>query len=193
LHYVASYGYFVVAANSRSVGSGTPQPMLHALDYAAAANMDKSSPYYGKLDMSMVGAMGHSQGGAATVTASADSRIKDIIIFNAAQSASKPFLAISGQMDITGFTAMTMATAVNGATVPGAYLFYDNPAGMGYLRGHLVLMLSPERVDGPTKDWWEMVFRNDTTAKAQFAGSSCGLCSSMSSSTFQFGANSLIK
>ncbi len=74
LRYVASYGYFVVAANDRQVGTndttgtGSTQPMLRALDYAAAANMDSTSPYYQKLDMTKVGAMGHSQGGSATVT-----------------------------------------------------------------------------------------------------------------------------
>ncbi|HZT53877.1 MAG TPA: hypothetical protein VE995_05810, partial [Gaiellaceae bacterium] len=70
LRYVASYGYFVIAANSRWVGSGTEQ--LHALDYAAAANKDPSSPYYGKLDLTKIGIMGHSQGGMSTVAASSD-------------------------------------------------------------------------------------------------------------------------
>src|SRR6201999_4110898 len=58
LRYIASYGFFVIAANSREVATGAD--MLHALDFAAAANMDPKSPYYQKLDMSRVGAMGHS-------------------------------------------------------------------------------------------------------------------------------------
>jgi hypothetical protein len=200
LRYVASYGYFVIAANSRQVGSnntsgmGNAQPMLRALDYAQAANMDSSSPYYKKLDFSKVGAMGHSQGGAATVTAASDSRIKDIIIFNASDSASKPYLAISGDMDITGFSVSGMQMAVNAATVPGAFLYYHNPAGASgdALKGHLVLMLTPERVTGPTVAWWNMWFNSDATAKAQFTPSgSCGLCSS--SSDYAYGANSMLK
>jgi Chlorophyllase enzyme len=200
LRFVASYGYFVVAANERQVGTanttgtGSAQPMLRALDYAAAANMDSTSPYYQKLDMTKVGAMGHSQGGSATVTAASDSRIKDIIIFNAADSASKPFLAISGDMDITGFSAAGMAMAANSATVPGAYLFYHNPTGASAdaLKGHLVLMLAPERVTGATTAWWEMMFRSDAASKAQFLpASTCGLCTD--TTDYAYGANSMLK
>jgi hypothetical protein len=176
LRYVASYGYFVIASNSRFVGSGTEQ--MRALDYAAAANMDSSSPYYGKLDMSKVGAMGHSQGGTSTqAAANADSRILYAIDFNLADSGiNKPYLAVSGDMDITGFTSSGMASAINGASVPAAYMFYHNPVGMGSLKGHLVLMLTPERVTQQTVAWWEMWFRNDATSKADFVGSSCGFC-----------------
>jgi hypothetical protein len=200
LRYVASYGFFVIAANERQVGTndttgtGSAQPMLRALDYAAAANMDSTSPYYQKLDMSKVGAMGHSQGGSATVTAASDSRVKDIIIFNAADTASKPFLAISGDMDITGFSASGMAMAANSASVPGAYLFYHNPSGTSAdsLKGHLVLMLTPERVTGPTVAWWQMMFNADAAAKAQFLpASTCGLCTH--SSDYAYGANSKLQ
>ena len=99
LRYVASYGYVVVAANSRWVGSGTPAPMLHALDYAAAANADSTSPYYGKLDMTKVGAMGHSQGGEATASAASDSpRSRRHHLFNAVDSGvAKPYLEYLGR------------------------------------------------------------------------------------------------
>ena len=196
LRYVASYGYFVIAANSRWVGSGTEQ--MRALDYAAAANMDSSSPYYGKLDMSRVGAMGHSQGGSSTVSAAnADSRILDAIVFNASDSGvNKPYLAVSGDQDITGFTASSMASAINGASVAAAYLYYHNPAGMGSLKGHLPLMLTPERVVNPTVAWWEMMFRSDAASKNYFVGSTCLLCT-MDASTdvgsADYGANTLLK
>jgi hypothetical protein len=202
LRYIASYGYVVVAANMRQVGTnntsgtGSAQPMLRALDFAAAANMDSASPYYQKLDMTKVGAMGHSQGGAATVTAASDSRVKDIIIYNAADTGPKPYLALSGDMDVTGFSAAGMQMAITAAsvTVPAAYLYYHNPAGTSAdaLKGHLVLMLTPERVTGPSVAWWEMMFRNDATSKAQFTpASTCGLCTH--SSDYAYGANSYLK
>ncbi len=200
LRYVASYGYVVVAANMRQVqtnntsGTGSAQPMLRALDFAAAANMDSTSPYYQKLDMTKVGAMGHSQGGAATVTAASDSRVKDAIIFNAADSASKPFLAISGDMDITGFSVAGMTQAINSASAAGAFLYYHNPSGTSAdaLKGHLVLMLTPERVTTPTVAWWEMFFRGDAASKAQFLPSgTCGLCTH--SSDYAYSANSMLK
>jgi hypothetical protein len=183
LRYVASFGFFVVAANSREVGTG--KEPLHALDFAAAANADSSSPYYGHLDLTKVGVMGHSQGGQSTIAAASDSRVKDVIIFNYGPSASKPFLAISGDMDVTGETAASMAAAVNAAP-KGAYLYYHNPAGSpsDTAKGHLVLMLTPGRVTTPTLAWWQMVFGTDASAKNQFVGSSCGLCSSPSDYAF---------
>jgi dienelactone hydrolase len=189
---VASYGYFVVAANSRWVGAGTPAPMLHALDYAAAANMDSTSPYYQKLDMTKVGAMGHSQGGSATATAASDSRVKDVIIFNAVDSGvAKPYLSASADMDITGFTAASMATAIDAAAQPAAYLYWHNPVGMGSLRGHLVIMLSPERAIGPTVAWWQMMFRNDSASHDMLVGANCGFCNH--SSDYNYGANTVLK
>ena len=188
LRYVASFGFFVVAANSREVGTG--KEPLHALDFAAAANADMSSPYYGHLDLTKVGVMGHSQGGQSTINAANDQRVKDVIIFNGGNSASKPFLAISGDMDITGATAAGMAAAVNAAP-KGAYLYYHNPSGASTdsARGHLVLMLTPGRVTTPTLAWWQMMFGTDPNAKNQFVGSSCGLCSSPSD--YNFGQHGL--
>ena len=175
LRYVASYGFFVIAANSREVGTG--KEALHALDYAKAANEDPSSPYYGHLDLSRVGVMGHSQGGLATVLAASDSRIQAAIIFNAANSASKPFLAISGDQDIVNTNPTAMAQAVN-AAAEGAYLYYHNPAGASsdVIKGHLVLMLSPERIVDATTKWWQLVLNDDATARGTFVGASCGLC-----------------
>ncbi|HTB75466.1 MAG TPA: hypothetical protein VK762_19580 [Polyangiaceae bacterium] len=187
LRYVASYGFFVIAANSREVGTGAD--MLHALDYAAAANADSTSPYYKKLDMTRVGAMGHSQGGGATVSVASDSRIKDIIIFNAADTAPKPYLAISGDMDITGFTASGMSQAIDGQSEPAAYIFYHMVPDTGNLNGHLTLMLQPQRVTGPTVAWWKMVFENDPASTSQFVGANCGLCGM--ASEFEYGEHGL--
>lgn len=190
LRYVASHGYVVVAANSRWVGAGSPAPMLHALDYAAAANADPTSPYYQKLDLTKVGAMGHSQGGGATAAASADPRISSVIIFNAGNvDLKKPFLTLSGDADIAGFTPESMAAAINASTVPAAYLYYHNPAGVGSIRGHLVLMLSPDRVTGPTVGWFDMTLRKDAASRSWFDGPGCKLCNQ--AADFEFGQHLL--
>jgi hypothetical protein len=201
LRYVASYGYFVIAANTTQTGATNPdgsQPMLKALDFAAAANKDPKSPYYQKLDLSKVGAMGHSQGGMATATASSDSRIKYVIDFNASDTGiAKPYLAISGASDITGFTVQSMTSAVDGANVPAAFLYYNDPVGSSKdaLKGHLVLMLTPERVTAQTVAWWQMWFRDDAPSKADFVGSSCGFCDQSSSTTnsYNYGGNSMLE
>jgi len=177
LRYVASAGYVVIAANSRWVGAGSPAPMLRALDFAAAANADPASPYYQKLDLTKVGAMGHSQGGGATVTASADPRVLSVIIFNSAtRDVAKPYLVSSGDADIASFTAESMAAGVAASAVPAAGLYYHNPAGMGAIKGHLVLMLTPDRVIGSTLAWWQMTLRKDPASREWFDGPSCKLC-----------------
>jgi hypothetical protein len=196
LRYVASYGYFIVAANSRQVGTKNAdgsEPMLKALDFAAAANADPNSPYYKKLDMTKIGAMGHSQGGGATVTAAMDSRINTVFIFNGGLSAVKPFVAVSGDQDILGTNPSQMASAVDGASVPGAWFYYHHPIGQGGLRGHLVLMLTPERVDDQAASWFELQFRNDSAARAKFVGSSCGFCGNDmdSSNPYAYGEHGL--
>jgi hypothetical protein len=198
LRYVASYGYVIVAANSRQVGMTNKdgsQPMLKALDFAAAANKDASSPYYGHLDMAKVGAMGHSQGGGATITAAADARIQYIIPFNALSgsgSVPKPYLEVSGDKDAIQTSPSAMASQVN-ASPKAAWLYYHNPIGQGNIRGHLVLMLSPERVDDQAVSWWEMLFRDDAAAKAKFVGANCAFCGHAmdSSNAYEFGEHGL--
>jgi hypothetical protein len=186
LRYVASYGFFVIAANSREVGTGAD--MLKALDYAAHANADPSSPYYKKLDTTRIGAMGHSQGSSATASAASDSRIKDVILFNGGDTAPKPYLAVSGDTDITNYTPAQMSTAINGEP-KAAWLFFHMVPNTGNINGHLTLMLQPERVTGPTVAWWKMVFEDDPASRADFVGASCGLCNM--ASEFEFGEHGL--
>ena len=122
--------------------------------------------------------MGHSQGSQGAATAANDARVKSVILFNAGDTATKPFLAISGDLDITGYTAAVMATAVTAAP-KAASLYFHNPAGSTSdgLRGHLVLMLSPERLTEASAGLVAMVmFNGDATAKNLFVGTSCGLC-----------------
>jgi hypothetical protein len=190
LRYVASYGFFVVAANSREVGSGSPAPMLHALDFAAAANADTTSPYFGKLDMTKVGAMGHSQGAMATATAASDPRVLDIILFNGGDTSSKPYLAVSGDTDVTGYTPAAMAAAIDASTVPAAWLYFHQIDVVGKnFNGHLTIQTQPERVVEPAKDWFQMMLQNNTTAQAEFVGPSCGLCGDAGAQ--EFGENNL--
>ena len=188
LRYVASHGFFVVAANSRETGSGAEQKK--AIDYASAANADPSSPYFGHLDLSKVGVMGHSQGSASTAIAAQDSRVTAAILFNAGDAAPKPYLAISGDKDITNYTAQAMATAIDAAP-KAAYIYYHNPAGSPTdpYPGHLVLILSPDRVVDATVGFWQLIFESDATAQGLFVGSSCGLCGH--SSDYEYGEKGL--
>jgi len=181
LREVASHGYIVVAANSRYVGTGAEQ--RRAIDFMLAENDDPSSKYYQKIDATKIGAMGHSQGGAATVAAAADPRISSVILWNGGTAAEKPFLAVSGDRDIFQYTPESMAAAADAAAVPGAWLYYrqvpteiSGGASTGPLAGHLTLMMEPERVIGPAVAWWDMMLKGKAEAKAMFVGASCTLC-----------------
>jgi hypothetical protein len=175
LKHLASHGFFVIAANSRQVGSNSV--MTKALDWAFAANQDSASPYFGKIDTDKVGAAGHSQGGMAAIAAARNSRVKTVIIFNGGSSASKPFLAISGDRDILGLSPASLKSAVNSASVPkAAWLWYHMVPERGNADGHLTLITEPERVVGPSTAWYKYILQNDMDAKQWLVGASCKLC-----------------
>ena len=155
LRYVASYGFFIVAANSRWVGDAIA--LKKALDFVFAANDDSNSPYYQKLDTTKVGAMGHSQGSSGTANLASDSRVKAVILWNGGASATKPFLAVTGDGDIGDPTPSSMRSALDGATVDGAFLFYHMVLQMGDLPGHLTLVTNP-------RGWWSLRLPGGSTS-----------------------------
>jgi len=165
LRYIASFGFFIVAANNREVGTGAP--LRKGLDFAEAANKDMSSPYFGHLDMSKVGVMGHSQGSGAAGTAAADSRVKAVILYNGGTSNAKPYLAISGDLDIGASGAGAFSTAMASAA-KGSFMYFHNPQGVGGIRGHLVLMMTPQRLAEQSLQFWQMTLNGDMAARDKF-------------------------
>jgi hypothetical protein len=186
LRYVASQGFFVVAANSRYVGSGNEQK--RAIDFALAANADAKSPYYGRLDPNRIAAMGHSQGSQGTARAASDARIKTVILFNGGTNASKPFFGVSGDRDVGNPTPTSYETAVNRAA-KAAYIFFHMVPGTGNSDGHLTLMTQPLRVTEPTVAWLKLLLNGDPASKDWFVGASCKLCNR--DAEFEFGQKGL--
>jgi Chlorophyllase enzyme len=74
LSHLASHGFIVAAANTSNAGDGSQ--MIACLDALVAANATAGSPYYGRVDTAQIGAAGHSQGGAGTIMAGRDPRVK---------------------------------------------------------------------------------------------------------------------
>ena len=184
LRYIASHGFVLVAPNSRWVGDGSQ--MKKALDFMFAANDDKNSPYYQKLDTTKVGAMGHSQGGSGTIAVASDPRVKALIIWNGGSSASKPFLAVTGEGDITNASPASLRRDINGASVsPAAFLFYHMILQKSDVPGHLTLVTEPHRVIEPALAWWKFMLNGDAESKAFFAGTDCKLCNRQAE--FDFG------
>jgi len=188
LRYVASHGFVVIASNSRWTGSGN-SAMTKALDFAEAANADASSPYYQHLDLTKVGAMGHSQGGMATITAASDSRIKSVIIWNGGSSAAKPYLAVTGDKDIGNPTVAGLKRNVE-SNPPGGWLFYHKTVGTGSVPGHLTLMTEPERVVEPTVAWFKYQLLNDPESRDWFVGPDCKLCKA-AADDYEYGQSGL--
>lgn len=175
---LASHGVVVIAANSRFTDAGNLE-MLRALDFAAAANEDPTSALYQKLDLSRIGAMGHSQGASATANAASDPRIKATILWNGGTrvAPAKPFLAVSGDRDTGEQTVANLSSFVEGAEQPGAWIFYHKVLETGgNVTGHLTLMEQPERVTDMTVAWWKYMLQDDEEAKKMFVGDDCGLC-----------------
>lgn len=187
---VASHGFVVFAANSRFTDAGNNE-MLKALDLAKSLNEDPDSLYFDRLDLDKIGAMGHSQGSSATAHAATDPRIKAVILFNGGlSSADKPFLAVSGDRDITAYTPEQMAAAVQDAAQPGAFLYYHQVLMTGgNVTGHLTLMEQPERMVEPTVAFWKYMLSGDEAAKKMFVGDDCGLCDSPDE--YEFGSHEL--
>ena len=189
---VASYGFVVIAANSRFTDAGNKE-MLRALDLAKTLNEQEGSVFYKRLDLDKVGAMGHSQGSSATANASSDPRIKAVILWNGGLSVTtKPFLAVSGDRDIGGYTPADMSSAVQGSSLPAAFLYFHQVLETGgNVTGHLTLMEQPERVWKPTVAWWKYMLNGDEEAKKMFLGADCGLCNQKEA--FEYGANANLK
>ena len=178
LRYIASHGFFVVAPNSRWVGSGSAQ--RKAIDFALAANKDPQSPYYQRLDPTKIAAAGHSQGAGGTEAASSDSRILNVILFNGGGSPNKPFLTVSGERDLGSPTVATMQRRVDAGT-KAAFLYYHMIPGNGGSDGHLTLMTQPERVTGASVAWFKYLLSADPESKDWFVGTSCKLCNQTAS------------
>jgi hypothetical protein len=187
---VASYGFVVVASNSTWTNTApTNTVQLRALDYAKYLNEQQGGTFYQRLDLDKVGAMGHSQGAAATASADNDPRVKAAIYWNGGASNEKPFLNVSGDRDVGGRPIDGTKTATNGASQPGAWVWFHQVLETGGgSTGHLVLMEQPDRVWEMAVAWWKWQLNDDQTAKNMFVGPSCGLCNR--ADEFEYGVNS---
>jgi hypothetical protein len=69
LDHWASHGFVVMGAHTNSTAGGAVHEA--AIDWLVAENARAGSAYFGMLDVTKIGASGHSQGGGATITAGA--------------------------------------------------------------------------------------------------------------------------
>ncbi|WP_214322881.1 alpha/beta hydrolase family protein [Nonomuraea sediminis] len=79
LNQLASWGFAVVASTDKTTGTGSE--MIEAARYLVARNADPTSVFYGKLDVTKVGAVGTSQGagGAVNTATKSGGLIKSVV------------------------------------------------------------------------------------------------------------------
>jgi dienelactone hydrolase len=172
LRHLASHGFIVAAAYTTNAGSG--QEMLAGLDNLTAFNADPASPFYRKVDLNRVGAVGHSQGGIGAMRAGADPRV-DVAVPIEGASASipaphGPTLYLAGELD----------TLVPPAGIRAAYdATTGTPAAYAELRGadHLVPLVTGNAFRAHVTAFLRWHLMGDAIARDQFIGP-CAYCSS---------------
>jgi hypothetical protein len=169
----AAHGYVIIASNSTwtggTAGYNGVTVQINAINYGEAINALPNHPLYQRIDLDNIGAMGHSQGAAATATNAGDPRIKALILWNTGASNVKPFLNVSGERDIGSPSVGSIESATNGASQPGAWLYHHSVLQTtGHSTGHLVNMMQPDRCVHMAVRWWDYWLKGDQTARQEW-------------------------
>lgn len=181
LSHLASHGFIVVAANTTNSGSGSQ--MLTCLTNVITANSQRSSVFFQRVDITRVGASGHSQGGAGTIMAGRDARV-DVTapiqpyitpIFGGGTFSRSsigeqqgPMLLLSGSRDTIAIPAVQQQPVFDGTNVP---VFWATAIGAT----HFEAAGSAGVFRGPLTAWFRSALMDDAAAAAVFS-TPCTLC-----------------
>jgi hypothetical protein len=168
LRHLASHGFIVAAANTSNAGSG--QEMLQGLATLTTWNGQAGNRFYQKVDLDKVGATGHSQGGAGSIRAGADPRVDTVFPMAGPGSLSAvhvPVLHLVGANDTLKSSALSSFNSATG--IPAAYA---ELAGAD----HLTFLGNAGGFRGTATAWARWQLMGDATARSQFVGTGCGLC-----------------
>jgi len=187
LDHWASHGFVVAAAETSNAGSG--REMLNCLSYLQTEAGRSSGTYVGRLNLGRVGTSGHSQGGGGSIMAGRDSRIKATApmqpytlglghVSSSQSQQNGPMFLMSGSLDTLAGPTLNQAPVYRRANVP---VFW------GTLRyaSHFVPVGSAGGYRGPSTAWFRYQLMDDTRARVEFVGSSCGLCRDFSWTNIQ--------
>lgn len=178
LRHWASHGFIVAAAKSGQAGSG--RDLLGCLDRLAARDAEAGSFFYGHVDLTRVGAAGHSQGGTGAINAAHDPRITaaapiqpagGVMRPEAIAAARAPMLLLSGGVDQLASPERAQRPIFEGARVPVIWATLRSASHT-----------TPSRGGGPyiaaTTAFFRWKLMGDQEAAAWFEGDACGLCRS---------------
>lgn len=175
LDHWASHGFVVIGGHTNSTAGGAVHEA--AIDWLVAENAREGSAYFGMLDVTKVGASGHSQGGGATITAGAGvpspmgivttMPLMPISRFEPAHLTQQaaPMLIVSATEDeraneIADRALADVTTELVDAQFVGVHADAMNPG-----------------IHGATVAWLRYQLMGDQTARAQFyPAGTCGLC-----------------
>ncbi len=180
LENLASWGFVAAAANTTN--AGTAVEMLSCLDWLTTENGRAGSVYQGKLDISKVGATGHSQGGGGSLMAGRDPRVKTTApvqpytrglgyVAGAQGLQNGPILMLSGGSDTIARPEANQQIVFDEASKP---IFWATLKGSS----HLVPMRGGGVYPGIITAWFRYQLMDDERAAALFRGPACGYCTS---------------
>jgi hypothetical protein len=173
---LASHGFVVVASLSSQTAAGDPIPPIAGVNWMIEENDNPANEFglYHNLDLSKIGATGHSQGGAATTMAGGDPRVvatAPICGSRANITMHGPALLICGGAD-TMVPCSSVQTAFDSiSTVP---VMMAELAGMTH--GSWIGSIKDPAMVGVT-GWMRVHLMNDTANRGMFYGASCKECS----------------
>ena len=152
LRHFASWGFVIVATEDKNTGAG--QTILDAANYMVGQNGNSASIFYHKLNVSQIGAVGHSQGAGGVINAAIKSGglIKTVIplelpaqgwcILNLPTCADSKNLTSGSVFFVDGSadTLISPPTQPPGTLGEQSIAAYYNavPAGVGKVKGTLI-------------------------------------------------------
>ncbi|HET9271637.1 MAG TPA: hypothetical protein VFO31_25845 [Vicinamibacterales bacterium] len=204
---IASHGYLVIASGRILSGPGAPpreprpaapagatppartqaSDLTEAVDWALAENQRRGSPYFGRIDPSLVAYSGWSCGGLQALAVAKDPRVKTLVLHNT--GVFNEGRSVSG-LDVKKDALQTLHT-------PAIYIL-GGPTDIAYANGmddfnriaHVPVAVANLPVGhGGTFNqpnggaaasvavsWLEWQLRGDTQSARRFVGEDCGLC-----------------
>ena len=179
LRHLASHGFIVAAANTSNAGSG--QEMLAGLDNLTTFDRTNGDVFFGKVDLTRVATMGHSQGGGGAINAARDPRVDTAVPIEPWQG------DVTGLHGPTFFLAGQTDTTIRPATVRQKYQASSGiPAAYGELANadHLQPIGNGNGFRAPVTAWVRWQLMEDPIARSQFVGE-CAYCTSNIWSAFE--------
>jgi hypothetical protein len=181
LTHLASHGFIVAAANTSNAGNGSQ--MLACLAFLTTQNSTSGSVFFQRVDLARVGASGHSQGGAGTIMAGRDARVRATAplepyilpipgggTFSSASIGQQrgPMFLLSGSNDTVAVPSRHQQPVFNGANVS---VVWGTLAGAS----HGVPSGNAGGFRGPVTAWFRARLMDDASAARLFPPT-CTLC-----------------